>query len=230
VLMSVATLRGIIDYKLGLTRHFYLWGSPMNGMTSRLEAVRQIIFDLRIECIVETGTFRGTTAEWFAGLGLPMETVEINERFYAFSKRRLAPFPNAKIALGSSVDFLFDRIEHKIAPSDARQLFYLDSHWENHLPLRQELELIFSNYLSAVVVIDDFQVPDDPGYGFDHYSEEDSLTLNYLSSVSLPRSLTCFYPSTKSEHETGARRGWIVVTDNPALAIKLENIRLLRMA
>lgn len=200
----------------------------MNGMTSRLEAVRQIIFALKIERIVETGTFRGTTAEWFAQFGIPFETVEIVERYYEFSKHRLKPFANANIALASSVPYLWERIEKGAIAPDARQLFYLDSHWEKHLPLREELELIFNHYTNAVVVIDDFQVEGDDGYGFDSYSPQEQLTLEYVSRVKLPRPLSVFYPATRSSEESGARRGWIVLTDSDALSADLDRIVLLR--
>ena len=37
-------------------------------------------------------------------------------------------------------------------------LFYLDAHWLEHLPLREEVELITANFPRAVIVIDDFEV------------------------------------------------------------------------
>ncbi|WP_141688607.1 hypothetical protein [Bradyrhizobium paxllaeri] len=199
----------------------------MNGMTSRLEATRQIIHVLGIESIVETGTFRGTTAEWFAQFGLPLETVELAERYWAFSRARLAKFANAKIYLQSSVPFLRERIARGSSEKDARQLFYLDSHWENYLPLREELELIFNHYTSAVVLIDDFKVDDDAGYGFDHYAPDKELTLAYVEKSDLPE-LSCFYPTTGSREETGAKRGWVVLTSNHQMAEQLKTISLLR--
>ena len=202
----------------------------MNGMTSRLEAVRQIITSLKIERIVETGTFRGTTAEWFAQFGLPFETVEISERYYTFSKERLRRFANAQIFFDASVPFLHKRLaDRKVAP-DTRQLFYLDSHWKKHLPLREEIELIFNNYTKSVVVIDDFEVADDRGYSFDAYSDSDQLTMSYLATANVPRRMHYFYPSTRSDDETGMKRGWLVTTDDVDIAKLLDQIHLLRRA
>jgi hypothetical protein len=226
--MILDRLRGIIEYKSGLIRYFYPWGFAMNGMTSRLEAVRQIVFSLRIERIIETGTFRGATAEWFAQLGLPLETVELIQRYYSFSRERLRGYSNVGIFLNSSVAFLNERIANRGVEPDLRQLFYLDSHWEKALPLREEIELIFNNYSNAVVVIDDFQVPDDPGYGYDAYSEEDQITERYLSRARVPRSLRYYYPSTKAENETGAKRGWAVVVDSSQIGRELDGISLVR--
>ena len=199
----------------------------MNGMTSRLEAARQIIHALRIERIIETGTFRGTTAEWLAQFGLPLETVEISQRYYAFAQARLAKFKNTEVLLNSSVPFLKERIARGAVAKDRRQLFYLDSHWENYLPLREELELIFSHYNNAVVLIDDFKVADDEGYGFDHYAPDKELTLTYVLNSKLPK-LSCFYPATRSNEETGAKRGWVVLTSNIQMADQLRAITLLR--
>lgn len=225
--MVLETAKGLFDYYSRQTNKFYPWGFAMNGMTSRLEAVRQTIFRLKIEHIVETGTYRGTTAEWLAQFGLPLETIEISERFCAFSRARLSKFKNAKVFLDSSVSFLTDRVaQGRVAP-DALQLFYLDSHWQDYLPLREELQIIFKNYGNSVVVIDDFEVVDDEGYGFDRYAPDKELTLNYLMKCDLPK-LNYFYPSTRSSEETGAKRGWIVLTSNPQRAEQLRTVQLLR--
>jgi hypothetical protein len=76
-------------------------------------------------------------------------------------------------------------------------------------------------------VIDDFKVVDDPGYSFDSYSPENELTLEYVSASNLPK-LRSFFPSVRSEHETGARRGWVVLTSSAEMADKLSHINLLR--
>ena len=47
--------------------------------------------------------------------------------------------------------------------------FYLDAHDSGDLPLREELEIIFENWSDAVVMIDDFMVPHDSGYGYGDY-------------------------------------------------------------
>ena len=60
-------------------------------------------------------------------------------------------------------------------------LFYLDAHWHEYLPLRDELEIALGQFANAVVLIDDFQVPDDPGYGFDDYGPGKTLNLEYLA-------------------------------------------------
>jgi hypothetical protein len=135
------TINGLREFRSKDHRIFYPWGLAMNGQTSRLEATRQIIFALEIEYIVETGTFRGTTTEWFGQFGIPVDTVEISTQCFSFSKARLAKIPGISVFLGSSVPFLkkrtLDTLKNKV------HFFYLDAHWEDYLPLREELELIF---------------------------------------------------------------------------------------
>lgn len=218
---------GLTDYLSRDHRKFYHWGFAMNGQTSRLEATRQIIHTLKIEYVVETGTFRGATTEWFSQFGIPVESVEANERYFAFSLARLSRFTNVELALNSSIPFLKARIAAKPELRNLPHLFYLDAHWQNYLPLREELRLIFSRYTNAVVLIDDFKVVDDPGYKYDDYGPDKALNLDYLAHSDL-NSLSVFFPASPSGQETGARRGWVVLTTNSAAAKTLENNRLLR--
>jgi hypothetical protein len=222
---SIRALKGIADYTFRDHRKFYPWGFAMNGQTSRLEAVRQIIYAAEIARIIETGTFRGTTAEWFAQFGLPVETVETDERFFSFSKARLSKFSNVELHLDSSISFLTSRLAR--ANKNERILFYLDAHWENSLPLRDELQIIFAHHANSVIVIDDFNVRDDDGYSYDNYGPGKALTLDYIENSSLPAHYA-FYPATPSKQETGMRSGWIVLTPSPDIAERLRTIVLLR--
>jgi hypothetical protein len=221
----IRALKGLTDYALRDHRKFYPWGFAMNGQTSRLEAVRQIIYAAGIDRIIETGTFRGTTTEWFAQFGLPVETVETDQRFFSFAKARLSKFSNVEVRLDSSVSFLVKRLTH-VDPRD-RVLFYLDAHWENSLPLREELQVIFVNHTNSVVVIDDFNVRDDTGYSYDNYGPDKALTLEYINNSNLP-SHHAFYPATPAKQETGMKSGWIVLTPMPDIAEILRALALLR--
>ena len=219
-------LRGAVDYHVGHHSLFFPWGGPMNGQTARLEAVREIICELQPNVIVETGTYRGTTTEWLAQFGPQVFSVEINERFFEFSRRRLAKKKNVKLTLGNSVDFLKTIAKYERITSGC-VVFYIDSHWEDHLPLREEMETIFKEYDSFVAIIDDFKVESDDGYGYDDYGPGKALTLDFLMSCDLP-GLAAFFPSTAARSETGDRRGSIFVTASPTVADMLSQLPLLR--
>ena len=47
---------------------FRTWRGPFNGQNARQQIVRDLVFSLKIEQFVETGTFRGTTTEFLANL------------------------------------------------------------------------------------------------------------------------------------------------------------------
>ncbi|WFU18776.1 hypothetical protein [Bradyrhizobium sp. CB3481] len=222
---TIRALKGLTDYALRDHRKFYPWGFAMNGQTSRLEAVRQIIYAAGINRIIETGTFRGTTTEWFAQFGLPLETVETDQRFFYFAKARLSRFSNVEAHLDSSVSFLSKRLSH--ADRRDRILFYLDAHWENSLPLREELQVIFANHTNSIIVIDDFNVRDDTDYNYDDYGPDKALTLEYIENSNLPP-YCAFYPATPAKQETGMKSGWIVLTPEPELAGVLRALALLR--
>ena len=109
----------------------------------------------------------------------------------------------------------------------AYQHFSILTRTGDRLPLRDEVELVVTYFPKAILIIDDFAVPDDPGYGFDDYGPNKRLTLEYLLQVYLPY-LALYFPSAPSYQETGARRGCIVVTANVDLAAILNEIPQLR--
>ena len=95
-------------------------------------------------------------------------------------------------------------------PHDTRTFFYLDAHWNKDLPLADETEFIIKTYRSFVIMIDDFQVPGDPGYCFDDYGPGKSLSLRDFPFEGDSR-ITAYFPSRHSSRESGIRRGCIVL-------------------
>lgn len=214
-----------LDYMSSHRRFFYPWGFAMNGQVGRLEIVRRLLTEFGVKRIVETGSFRGTTTEWLAGFGLPVQTVEIVRRYHYFTRRRLAKQKNVELFLGDSIGFLRDlaRGPH----TRARTFFYLDAHWHDHLPLAEEMQIIHAAFPEAIVMIDDFQVPDDTGYGYDDYGPGKALTLGYLAPV-LPPTAAAWFPVAASAAETGARRGSVVIAWHPEIVRALDTLPVLR--
>jgi hypothetical protein len=79
-----------------------------------------------------------------------------------------------------------------------------------------------------VILIDDFQVWDDPGYSFDDYGPARRLTLDYLAPLHAfaPR---YFFPLSSAE-ETNASRGCLVLTIDAEVAGTLARVSRLRPA
>jgi predicted O-methyltransferase YrrM len=196
------------------------WGGPLNGQDRRRALVRSIARCVDVDVVIETGTYRGTSTEFFSAVfGVPVETVEANPRFYEYSRHRLAHEPSVSVSLGDSREFL-----RRIAArqSDKTPFIYLDAHWEADLPLREELEIIRAGWTQGVVMIDDFAVPADPGYGFDDYGPGKSLTQDYLPAMP---GWSLFYPTAPSAEETGKKRGCGVLLSSSLAESDIAGLR-----
>lgn len=123
------------------------------------ETVVQFIKDLDIECIIETGTFRGTTTAFLSETfpHLPIYTAEVSFKQFLEAEANLKPFQNIKLLCGSS-----EKVLESLLPNlkGKRILFYLDAHWEDYWPLLDEMEAISKTCKdNCCIVIDDFKVP-----------------------------------------------------------------------
>ena len=174
------------------------WG-PFNGQTARQALFVEIIANIRPHSIVETGTFLGMTTELMCQTGLPVFTIESNPRNYGFARARLWRRRNIQLFQGDSragLRRLFDGPLHALSARTV--FFYLDAHWNDDLPLAEEIDIVFSRCPTAIVMIDDFEVPSDPGYGFDDYGPGKALVSSYIRPAISAHQLGVFYPSTPS--------------------------------
>jgi hypothetical protein len=188
------------------------WGGPFNGQQFRQQIFDELIRHLRISAIVETGTYRGTTTAAFAATGLPVYTVEGHPRYFAYSQMRfLLNSGRVHVYMNDSRAFLRTLSANTSVPREG-VLFYLDAHWEDDLPLREELEIVFSRWAHPLVMIDDFKVPDSD-YGFDDYGVGKTLDLSYIDPVISAYRLFVYFPKAPASDETGSRRGCAVLCD-----------------
>ena len=127
------------------------------------EINRRIIFDNYLE----TGTHLGVTTHFLAGVarkrGALVYSCEIKDDYYGIASSTVGDLTNVRLHHCNSVDFL-----HLLSPrvSGAVNFVYLDAHWYEYLPLRDELSVIV-NWPNTVLMIDDFKVPFDEGFGWD---------------------------------------------------------------
>lgn len=221
-------LLGVLDY-YRFPAYRQSWGGPLNGQQQRQSMVSALIKHLDIGVIVETGTYRGTSTEFFADLcpGLVF-TIEANQRCYGYSRARLFSHRNVVSLLDDSRSGLRGLIGDARLQGK-RVLFYLDAHWDADLPLAEEIELVFSNWDQAVVLIDDFKVPDDPGYRYDDYGEGKALTLQYIKKFQINYNFKVFFPTAESSQETGAKRGCVLLVSNLFLSQKISTLAELRI-
>ena len=204
-----------------------VWGGPFNGQARRLELVKRIFVLCHFECIVETGTFRASTTEYFAQtFSKTIYSCDMNNVFYRYAQKRLKKFGNVLLSKSNSVEFLRD-LSRLDGHGNAPIFFYLDAHWMEYLPLRKELEIIVTAMPNSVIMIDDFQVLGDPGYQYDDYGPGKALNLEYLEPLR-DSGFFLFAPSAPSRKETGFKRGCIVLTKSEEFAEALRGTDMLK--
>jgi hypothetical protein len=205
------------------------WG-PLNGQRIRQGVYAEIVRRIRFQAIVETGTYRGTTTAYFAQSGLPVYTVEIDPRCFAYASMRFRKYDRVRVHEGDSPEFLKELARLPECPR-SRVLFYLDAHVQDSsryhkAPLVEELTIIFSHWAESVVMIDDFQVPAS-SYSFDDWGPSRNLCLDCFESLK-DFGLTAFFPVANAADESGARRGWVVVCRDNSIAQALNEVEGLR--
>jgi len=203
------------------------FGGPFNGQTVRRRIFLELLRAIPFRAIVETGTFRGSTTSLLAEQsGLPVYSVEATPRFFYYARLRLRRHRRVHITLGDSRQFLKGLSEADEIPKE-NTFFYLDAHWNEDLPLREEVELITRYWRRSVIMIDDFEVPGDKGYTYDDYGQGKRLCLDYLGSLS-QFNLIAFFPSAPSDEENGLKRGCVVLVDQAWLD-KVKELSSLRL-
>jgi hypothetical protein len=187
----------------------------------------QLLRTLPFQAIVETGTYRGETTAFLRRVSsLPVFSVEHNDYFFRIGSRRFRGDPGVHIVQADSRHALRSwASDGKLA---GLTLFYLDAHWSEDVPLRDELSIIDQGWVEWVAILDDFKVPDDPGYAYEQYPNA-SLELDYLRLDRLTP-IRVFWPSARSESETGAKRGCVVLVPDGPLVAPLSELPQLRIA
>lgn len=220
-------LAAALDHFTNHKKFYFPFGGPVNGSTARAEVLRELIEYCGIERIVETGTFRGTTTEWFSSFGLPVISFEIIPRFAEFSRMRLKKRENVTVVTAESSEGL-EKLIAAGADLEKPTLFYLDAHWYDYLPLRREYEMICEHFARPIIVVDDFEVEGDPDYAFGSY-DVGTINLDYMVKPEDSFPARIYFPVTAARWETGARSGYVVITtDDEMASIIEERIPLLR--
>jgi hypothetical protein len=180
------------------------------GDTFAFEKFRNLVSEHKIDCIIETGTFLGSTTKKFADMVPEVHTIEVNESNYNKAKEYLVGIVNIHKHFGNSADVLVNILSNEV-PLDKNILFFLDAHWEQYNPLLDELKVIAEFGLRPVISIHDFKVPGHPELGFDTYKDivyEFDWIKPSIENIYGPDGYNVEYNS----EATGAKRGLIYIT------------------
>lgn len=188
------------------------WGGAFNGQEFRRAIFDELCESISFKAIIETGTYRGNTTAYMAKAKIPIYTVEFNARNHSYVFIRFIFNSKVHVANNDSRAFLND-LALKIDVPKEKVFFYLDAHWNADLPLRKELEIIFSTWRDSIVMIDDFEVPG-TGYAFDDYGAGNVLNLQYLRKTRYFDDYKIYFPAKDENSETGQKRGCVVLTNS----------------
>jgi hypothetical protein len=159
--------------------------------------INKILSVFKVKLFIETGTYLGNTTEFIASNYPDMKilTIEINDKYYNISSNKLSKYSNINCINGDSSKMLNDiDIDHSLI-----KLYYLDAHWYNHNPIRDELKSIFKNSKdNEIIIIDDFKVPNrDLGYDV-------PLDINYINDLLDTNKWTYFFKDKGENYDTRA--------------------------
>jgi len=187
-----------------------------NNQEFRQRIFAWIVAEIGPTYIVETGTAWGGTTEFMAErTPVPVFSIEIDTRRITFAGLRLKARSAVRLLHGDSEALLGDLLSGGDLPAGIG-FYYLDAHWGEALPLAAEIEQIFTQRPESLVMIDDFHVPGDPGYGYDDYGPGKTLAVDYVRPVVTKLGLRGFFPTCHSTQETGFRRGTLVLAGSSA--------------
>lgn len=220
----IAELAGVFAY---CRRPVWRERWAFNGQEFRRRLFTELSGRVPFLAIVETGTAFGTTTRYFRlSTQVPIHSFEADPRRYGFARAALVALPDLHLHRCDSRTGLLDLAASNALPSGFL-FFYLDAHGKGDLPLAEEIDLVFTQWPQAVVMVDDFAVPHDPGYGFDDYGVGHALTLAYLTEHDLLPS-GVWFPRCPSADETGARRGCVVLARDADLIKRIDTVTALR--
>jgi predicted O-methyltransferase YrrM len=182
-------------------------GGVLNGQLGRQELLTRLARTFEPQLVVETGAHRGVTTQFLARtFRVPTLACEIDPVFFWEAKWRTLAQRNCRIFPEDTREFL-RRIGLRMKSPEDRVLIYLDAHWDpQDLPLLEELKIIHHQIRHAIILIDDFRHPEDPGYGFDEYAGGVNIELKLLKRAD-PAFHQVFFPILDSSRETGMKRG-----------------------
>ena len=219
---STANLETMVDCLLESSRYSAAPEVGFNGQALRKAMFHNLMTIVDFQYVFETGTWTGNTTGYMAETTkLRVFSTELDRRFYVIAKQRLAHLDAITLENLDSRQFI-RKLAGNPALTQGRAFFYLDAHWHNDLPLREEIELIAQHWRDFVIMIDDFKVPGDEGYGYDDYGKGQALTLEYVTPALRQFDLVPFFPSKPSREDTGARRGCIVLARSGPMAERLR--------
>ncbi len=191
---------------------------PFNGQAVRWNTNSGISRRFEATVAVETGTYLGSSTPYISSLASGKTySIEINQETLKKTTRRFRENHSSRdieLILGDSAVEI-RKVLSKLDAKSNRVIAYLDAHWLDAIPTTDELLALVKWGGAWVAIIDDFKVPHDAGYGFDHYGD----TIIGPSIVPANSEIATFVPKIDSSQETGVKRGTGYLFNELSMAI-----------
>ena len=163
----------------------------LNGQKFRRKILEKFLNNSKFELIVETGTEYGFTTKFLSNYCDKILTVEKSKPVYLLALANLKEISNIKLIQNDSKK-IFEILKDNDENYNKKKIFfYLDAHSEDDYPLIDELSFIIKNIENFVILIDDFQVPNDDGYGYDSFQGK-KLNIKFIKDL-LTNDLSLFF-------------------------------------
>ena len=199
--------------------YFDRWSiQPFNGQAERWSTISAVAKRFKGTHAIETGTYLGSSTPYISSLVSGSTfTIEINAETVKKTRKRFEQNHaerNIHLIQGDSVQEI-KKILQNIDPVTSRVLAYLDAHWLDKIPTTEEIISLAKWGGPWIAIIDDFNVPSDNGYGFDHYGDV------IIGPAIVPKleGLHVYVPSGPSNRETGVARGTGYIFNSAAMEI-----------
>jgi hypothetical protein len=113
----------------------------------KIAIVRSYLARFGLPRFIETGTFWGAMTDAIGRTGVRVDSIELDDRFFARARRVFADRPNITIHHGDSATVLPTLLETLDEPA----LFWLDAHYSGPGTARSELDTPISVELGAIL-------------------------------------------------------------------------------
>ena len=196
-----------------------------NALRGRQRIFEELATAIAFANCVETGTFLGESTGFMAThTGRPVFSCERNPSLHALAKFRLKAVPQATLMLGDS-RALLQELSRKPQVVEGDCFLYLDAHWGRDVPLNEEIEIVATRWKRFVIMIDDFEVPDDPGYTHGHYGTLKAIGMDGLRER---HGLRAWFPTTPSREEWAGAPGNVVLAKEGPHGAVLDRMTSIR--
>jgi hypothetical protein len=153
---------------------------------------------------IETGSYVGITA-FHVGKNYPSIDVfscDIDAKVLKIARENCIRNRNIMLNTLASPEFLYKLFKDNCRLEDKTITCWLDAHWYDYWPLKEEIAFLTSRIKKGFIMIDDFKVPGRPEFGFDVYNSNE-CSFDYIKdALDIAKAYKLIYPAySKDEVE-----------------------------